>query len=132
MREATDQNIGRWSAEYGIQGGEAGIKNARVSRRIKCQESTRNIKSEKNPVVLESMRFLLTKTILAKMWNGKEVLCWVTNNKLGMKKTLIDDSYQSWIKRKVWRNVSDLVSPNLGILVGGCLWPQIDYLSVTL
>ena len=80
MTEATDKNIRKWLAEYGTQGGEEGIQNARVSRRVKCQESTRNIKSEKNPVVLESMRFYLTKTILVKMWNGKEVLCWVTNN----------------------------------------------------
>lgn len=43
-------------------------------KRVKRQESTRNIKSEKDPVVSESMRFPLTKAILVKMWNGKEVL----------------------------------------------------------
>ena len=122
MTEATDKNIRKWLAEYGTQGGEEGIQNARVSRRVKCQESTRNIKSEKNPVVLESMRFHLTKTILVKMWNGKEVLCWVTNNKLEIKKSLIEDSYPSWIKRKECEKMSVILFiPTLASwLVGAC------------
>ena len=122
MTEATDKNIRKWLAEYGFQGGEVGIQNARMSRRVKCQASTRNIKSEKNPVVLESMRFHLTKTILCKMWNGKEVLCWVSNNKLEIKKPLIEDSYQSSIKRKQCEKMSVILFlPTLvSWLVGAC------------
>ena len=34
MTDATDKNIRKWLAEYGIQGGEEGIQNARVKESL--------------------------------------------------------------------------------------------------